>query len=79
MISVNTAIIASAQGICFATDINTANLVIADLLRYGRVRRASIGITGQNVPIPRRVVRHFDLNDGKWSSYCSDRAYRTSL
>ena len=61
VIGVNTAIISSAQGICFATSINTAHWVIADLIRYGRVRRASIGIAGQNVPIPRRAARHFEL------------------
>ena len=61
VVGVNTAIIAVAQGICFATGINTANWVVVDLLRHGKVRRASIGIAGQNVDIPRRVTRFHDL------------------
>jgi len=61
VIGVNTAIIAAAQGICFATGINTANWVVTELLRHGKVRRASIGVAGQNVAIPRRVVRFYNL------------------
>jgi S1-C subfamily serine protease len=61
VIGVNTAIIAAAQGICFATSIDTAKLVVGQLLRHGRVRRGYIGLAGQNTPLPRRVVRHFDL------------------
>jgi S1-C subfamily serine protease len=61
VIGVNTAIISAAQGICFATSIDTAKLVVGQLLRHGRVRRGYIGVAGQNTPLPRRVVRHFDL------------------
>ena len=61
VIGVNTAIIAAAQGICFATAIDTAKLVVAHLLRHGRVRRGYIGVAGQNTPLSRRVVRHFEL------------------
>jgi S1-C subfamily serine protease len=61
VIGVNTAIIAAAQGICFATSIDTAKLVVGQLLRHGRVRRGYVGLAGQNTPLPRRVVRHFDL------------------
>jgi S1-C subfamily serine protease len=61
VIGVNTAIIAAAQGICFATSIDTAKLVVGQLLRHGRVRRGYIGVAGQNTPLPRRLVRHFEL------------------
>ncbi|WP_343791235.1 S1C family serine protease [Dokdonella soli] len=61
VIGVNTAIIAGAQGICFATSIDTANQVVAELMRHGRVRRASLGIGAQNLSLPRRYVRWFDL------------------
>ena len=61
VIGVNTAIISGAQGICFATAIDTAKLTIIELLRHGRVRRARLGVSGENTPLSRRVVRHFDL------------------
>jgi S1-C subfamily serine protease len=61
VIGVNTAIIAAAQGICFATAIDTAQVVVTQLLQHGRVRRGYLGVAGQNAPLPRRVVRHFGL------------------
>ena len=61
VIGVNTAMIPQAQAICFATGINTAKWVIAQLFAHGRVRRAYIGVSGANVKIATRVVRHFDL------------------
>jgi len=61
VIGVNTAVILPAQGICFATAIDTAKVTIAQLLRHGRVRRARLGLAGQNIVLPRRMVRHHDL------------------
>ena len=61
VIGVNTAIIMPAQGICFATAIDTAKVVVGQLLRHGRVRRGHIGVAGQNAPLARRIVRYFDL------------------
>jgi len=62
VIGVNTAIITSAQGICFAVPINTAKLVIGPLIKEGRFRRSYIGIGGQDVPLPRRVVLFHELS-----------------
>jgi len=61
VIGMNTAIIAGAQGICFAIAIDTVQRVALELLRHGRVRRASIGIAGQTVAVPQRLRRHFEL------------------
>jgi S1-C subfamily serine protease len=58
---VNTAIIRPAQGICFATGINTAKFVAARLIKEGRIRRGYIGVVGQNVTLPRRLVRFHNL------------------
>jgi S1-C subfamily serine protease len=55
VIGVNTAIIQGAQGICFAVAANTANFVLGELVRHGRVRRAFIGISAQQTAIPRRM------------------------
>lgn len=61
VIGVNTAIILPAQGICFATAINTAKYVAAALIKDGKIRRGYIGVGGQNVTLQRRIVRHHDL------------------
>jgi S1-C subfamily serine protease len=61
VIGVNTAMIRPAQGICFAIGVGTARFVATELVRSGRIRRAYLGLAGQNVPIHRRIARAFDL------------------
>ncbi|WP_395447849.1 S1C family serine protease [Aminobacter sp. UC22_36] len=56
VIGVNTATIRGAQGIAFAVASNTANFVIAEIIRFGRVRRAFIGVSADTVALPRRVA-----------------------
>jgi S1-C subfamily serine protease len=61
VIGVNTAIILPAQGLCFAIAVNTANFVAARLIRDGKIRRSFLGVGGQNVFIPRQLVRQLQL------------------
>lgn len=61
VIGVNTAMILPAQGICFATSIDTAKFVASRLIRDGKVSRSYIGLAGQNVPLSRRIVRYYNL------------------
>ena len=61
VIGVNTAVILPAQGICFAIASNTAQFVGAWLIKEGRIRRSSIGVAGQNVPLHPRVARFHRL------------------
>jgi len=57
VIGINTAVIAGAQGICFAVASNTAQYVLSEILQHGRVRRAFIGVAAQTVTVPRRHAR----------------------
>jgi len=61
VVGINTAVIMGAQGICFAVASNTAQLVLGQLVRHGRVRRAVLGVAGQRTAIPRRMARFFGL------------------
>jgi S1-C subfamily serine protease len=61
VVGVNTAIIASGQGLCFAVPISTVIAVLPSLLRDGRVRRGYLGMAGQSVPLLRRVTRFHRL------------------
>src|SRR5271168_2748464 len=61
VIGINTATIMPAQGLCFAIGIDTAKFVATQLLLHGRLRRSWIGIAGQNVPLPRRLVYEYKL------------------
>jgi S1-C subfamily serine protease len=63
VIGVNTAIIQYAQGICFAIPVNTMRWVVAQLIGEGKVIRGFLGISGQTVPLPVRVIRYFQLNN----------------
>ena len=57
VVGINTAVIAGAQGICFAVPISTAHLVIPQLIAEGRVRRAWLGLSGQTIQLSRRRVQ----------------------
>jgi len=56
VVGVNTAVIRGAQGIAFAVASNTANFVISEILRFGRVRRAFIGVSADTITLPRRTA-----------------------
>jgi S1-C subfamily serine protease len=57
VVGINTAIIMGAQGICFAVASNTAEFVLGELIRHGRVRRGYIGVAAQTAAVPRGQAR----------------------
>jgi S1-C subfamily serine protease len=60
-IGINTAVIAPAQGICFAIPINMAKTLVPILLKHGKVMRGYLGLHVRTVPIPRAVQLQFGL------------------
>src|SRR5205814_5811371 len=65
VIGINTAVIAAAQGLCFAVASNTASYVVSQIIRHGRVRRAVIGIAGQTVPLARPMALALGLTQAR--------------
>jgi S1-C subfamily serine protease len=65
VIGINTAIIQYAQGLCFAVGSSTTEYVVGKLITKGRVRRALMGIAGQTIVLPKRVVDYNRLSINK--------------
>ncbi len=56
VIGVNTAVISSAQGLCFAVSSNLAAYVAGQLIMHGKVKRAQLGIAAQPVNLTPRMI-----------------------
>jgi S1-C subfamily serine protease len=65
VIGINTAVIAAAQGICFAIPSSTASAVAAELIRSGRVRRAYLGISAAITPVGRALAARLGIAAGE--------------
>jgi S1-C subfamily serine protease len=65
VVGINTAVIAMAQGLCFAVPVNTARSVASQLMTHGKVSRSFVGVMGQTVPIPRPLVRFWKLEQSR--------------
>ncbi|RFS26555.1 PDZ domain-containing protein [Chitinophaga silvatica] len=56
VIGVNTAMISTAQGLCFAISSNLTAQIVGQLILNGRIRRAQLGIAAQQVPLSSRMI-----------------------
>lgn len=56
VVGINTAVVAGAQGLCFAIPSNTAAFVASEIRAHGRVRRAWLGIGAEEVLIPKAAA-----------------------
>ncbi|HZV70773.1 MAG TPA: trypsin-like peptidase domain-containing protein [Saprospiraceae bacterium] len=65
VVGVNTATIMHAQGLCFAISINTAKHIAWQLIRFGKVKRAWLGISTQQVDLLPRVASFHHLKNRK--------------
>jgi S1-C subfamily serine protease len=62
IVGINTAVIHGAQGLCFAVSSATASVVASQILRFGRVRRGALGIAGETIRLPRRMMHQLALS-----------------
>jgi S1-C subfamily serine protease len=63
IVGVNTAIIVMAQGIGFSIPADTARWVVSQLLTHGRVRRGTLGLAAQQLPLNRQQARFHHLKN----------------
>lgn len=59
LIGINTAIMPYGQGIGFAIPINPAKRIVGDLMAYGRVKKAFLGVTVQG--ITKELAQYFEI------------------
>jgi S1-C subfamily serine protease len=56
VIGVNTAVVSSAQGLCFAVSSNLAAHIAGQLIINGKVKRAQLGVAAQSIKLTQRMI-----------------------
>ncbi len=65
VVGVNTAMIMGAQGLSFSVGIDTAKEIASQLMKDGKVFKAYLGLSLQEVPINQKILRHYHLPNHK--------------
>lgn len=65
VVGVNTAIIQGAQGLSFSVAVNTAKDIANQLITTGKVFKAYLGLSLQEVPLNQKLIRHHHLPNEK--------------
>lgn len=65
VVGVNTAMIMGAQGLSFSVGIDTAKEIASQLMKDGKVFKAYLGFSLQEVPINQKILRHYHLPNQK--------------
>ncbi|KAA2242393.1 trypsin-like serine protease [Chitinophaga agrisoli] len=63
VVGVNTATIQGAQGICFAISINSAKIIAAELMQYGKVKKGYLGVLLQQVTLVSKLRTGLQLRN----------------
>jgi S1-C subfamily serine protease len=76
VIGINTATIMGAQNLCFAVSINTAKQIAAQLIRFGKIRKAYLGLMLQQVElVPKlRTANELKNKSGLFISSIEERS-----
>jgi len=61
VVGINTAMHPGGSGLCFAVPSNTARFVLAEIASHGRVRRAYLGLSAEEIALPRALVERHGL------------------
>src|SRR5262245_15734247 len=61
VVGINTAMHPGGSGLCFAVPANTARFVVAEIASHGRVRRAYLGLSAEEIALPRKWVERHGL------------------
>ena len=64
-VGINTAVHAVGQGLCFAVPANTARFVAGEFARHGRVRRAYLGLSVEEIALPTALAERHGLGEKK--------------